>query len=190
TLVVQAPPQITTQPSNQTVIEGQAATFTVAASGSNLTFQWYQNGSPIPGATGTSYVTPVTAIADSGEQFWCVVDNGFLPTATSSTATLTVSPIPPVFNASTLSIAKGEGVILTCPFGGTATLQAGSGTASPVTSGGSTIDYPLANTTYKLTVTYHGTTQVTLNVTVKAYTANTLYVANPVLGTVTRHHVD
>src|SRR5205807_2416005 len=59
---------ITTQPVNQTVTAGQTATFTVVASGTApLSYQWQKNGANIAGATSSSYTTPATAIADSGE---------------------------------------------------------------------------------------------------------------------------
>src|SRR5699024_9203412 len=53
---------ITTQPSNVTVTEGETATFSVTATGSNLTYQWQQStdGSAwanISGATSSSYTT-------------------------------------------------------------------------------------------------------------------------------------
>src|SRR5216684_3803306 len=54
-------PAITTQPANQTVTAGQAATFTVVASGTApLSYQWQKNGANIAGATSSSYTTPAT----------------------------------------------------------------------------------------------------------------------------------
>ena len=85
-------PTITTQPANQTVTAGQMATFNVAASGTApLTYQWQKNGAAISSATATSYTTPVTATADSGELFRAVVSNS-AGNMTSNTATLTVNP--------------------------------------------------------------------------------------------------
>ena len=85
-------PTITTQPANQTVAAGQTATFSVVASGTApLTYQWQKNGSAISGATATSYTTPVTTTADSGELFRVVVSNS-VGSVTSNSATLTVSP--------------------------------------------------------------------------------------------------
>ena len=85
-------PTITTQPANQTVAAGQTATFSVAASGTTpLTYQWQKNGSAISGATATSYTTPVTTTADSGEMFRAVVSNS-AGSVTSNSAALTVSP--------------------------------------------------------------------------------------------------
>jgi sugar lactone lactonase YvrE len=46
---------ITNQPLSRSVEVGQTATFTVMATGSNLTYQWYKDGSAIPGATASTY---------------------------------------------------------------------------------------------------------------------------------------
>jgi hypothetical protein len=84
-------PSITTQPANQTVNAGQAATFTVTASGAPpLTYQWQQGGTNISGATSSSYTTPVTTAANNGTKFDVVVSNS-AGSVTSSTATLTVN---------------------------------------------------------------------------------------------------
>jgi glucose/arabinose dehydrogenase len=96
TLTVTAPPSITTQPSNLTVAQGQPATFMVAASGSApLSYQWQRNQVNISGATASSYMIASTALADNGAKFRCVVTNAF-GNATSSEATLTVQPPPPI----------------------------------------------------------------------------------------------
>ena len=58
------PPAITAQPADQTVTEGQTATFSVTATGSSpISYQWQQNFVDIPGATGTSYTTPATTLS-------------------------------------------------------------------------------------------------------------------------------
>jgi hypothetical protein len=84
-------PTITTQPANQTVTAGQTATFSVVATGTSpLTYQWQLNGTPISGATSSSYTTPVTTTANSGEQFRVTVTNS-VGNVTSNIATLTVN---------------------------------------------------------------------------------------------------
>ena len=80
-------PQVTTQPTSQTAINGTSATFTVAASGSALTYQWQRlpagtstwvsltDGGAYAGtATASLAVGPVTA-AMNGDSFRCVVSN-------------------------------------------------------------------------------------------------------------------
>ncbi len=86
-------PKIITQPANETVTVGQAATFTVVASGTPApTYQWQKNGANIGGATAASYVTPATVAGDSGSTFDVIVSNT-AGSLTSSTATLTVNPV-------------------------------------------------------------------------------------------------
>ncbi len=85
-------PYINTQPANQTVTAGQTATFSVVAAGTPpLNYQWQKNGADINGATASSYTTPVTTAANSGEMFRVVVSNS-AGNVTSNSATLTVNP--------------------------------------------------------------------------------------------------
>jgi hypothetical protein len=84
-------PSITTQPVSQTVIVGQTATFLAVASGeAPITYQWQKNGTPINGATSTTYATPATTTSDSGSQFSVVITNS-AGNVTSNVATLTVN---------------------------------------------------------------------------------------------------
>ena len=58
------PPTITAQPQAQAVVEGQLATWAVAARGAGaLAYQWQRNGIDIGGATGPVYATPPLAPA-------------------------------------------------------------------------------------------------------------------------------
>jgi glucose/arabinose dehydrogenase len=82
-------PSIATQPSNVTVAAGQAATFSVTASGSApLQYQWQRNGVNIPNANAASYSFTTTA-NDNGAMFRVIVSNS-AGSATSNAATLTV----------------------------------------------------------------------------------------------------
>jgi glucose/arabinose dehydrogenase len=97
-------PAITQHPANLTVAAGQTATFTVSASGSlPLGYQWQRNGTNISGAT-SSTLSFTAATGDNGAQYRSVVTNAF-GTATSNSATLTVSGSPPT--ASILTPAAG-----------------------------------------------------------------------------------
>ena len=83
-------PAITLQPSNQSVSAGQAATFTVSATGTApLSYQWQRNAVPIAGATAAGYTTAATTAGDSGSSFAVVVSNASGST-TSRNAMLTV----------------------------------------------------------------------------------------------------
>jgi hypothetical protein len=95
TLTVNGPPTITSQPTNQTVVAGQTATFSVVANGTSpLTYQWQENQVNISGATSASYTTPATTSADSGTSFQVLVTNP-VSSITSSPATLTVTVASP-----------------------------------------------------------------------------------------------
>jgi hypothetical protein len=85
------PPVITSQPVSQTVTVGQPATFNVTATGTGpLTYQWFDNGTAITGATSSSYTTPAAASTANGSVFTVTVSNAS-GTVTSNPATLTVS---------------------------------------------------------------------------------------------------
>jgi hypothetical protein len=106
-----SPPTINTHPSNQTVTTPTAATFTVSASGTGLSYQWQRNpggvGSfaNISGATSASYTTGATAVTggshNNGDTYRAVVTNSggsvnsnaatLTANAPSSTGTLTLT---------------------------------------------------------------------------------------------------
>ena len=89
------PPTITTQPSDQSVVVGDSASFSVVAAGSpTFAFQWQRNMVNIAGANASTF-NLATALTDSGAKFRCVVSNS-LGSVTSNEATLTVSAQPPV----------------------------------------------------------------------------------------------
>ncbi|HWH67822.1 MAG TPA: M6 family metalloprotease domain-containing protein, partial [Candidatus Sulfotelmatobacter sp.] len=93
-------PSITTQPVSLTLFMGDTASFSVTAKGAPpLSYQWYQGGTPIPGATNNTYTIASVLPLDSGS-YYVTVMNPF-GTVTSSTATLTVIatvPLPVALN--------------------------------------------------------------------------------------------
>lgn len=97
TLLADGPAQFVVQPTNTTVVAGQTVTFTAAAVGYlPITYQWFQNGSPVPDATNAS-CSFSTALADNGATIQCWATNtiGVTTYVTNSTAaTLTVF-VPP-----------------------------------------------------------------------------------------------
>lgn len=82
-------PGITAHPSSVTVTPGQQASFTVAANGGGLSYQWQRNQVNITAATGATYAFTAQA-GDNGARFRVVVTNSG-GTATSNEALLTVS---------------------------------------------------------------------------------------------------
>lgn len=87
---VTAAPVIITQPVSRTVVAGQPASFTTAATGSPTpTFQWFRNAVAIPGATADVFTLAATAPTDAGS--YTLVATNSLGSATSNAATLTVT---------------------------------------------------------------------------------------------------
>ena len=106
-------PAITTQPTSRTVIAGQTATFSVAATGTApMTYQWNKGGGAISGATSSTYTTPAEAVSDNAAQFTVVVTNG-AGSATSNAATLTVNAATLLLNASSTSLSFGDVTVAT-----------------------------------------------------------------------------
>jgi fibronectin type 3 domain-containing protein len=90
-------PAITTQPANQTVLEGSTATFSVVATGTApLSYQWKKGGVALPGATSAIHTTPATTLADHGASYTVVVSNGVGNPATSAPAILAVQGLQAV----------------------------------------------------------------------------------------------
>ena len=181
-VVVRQSPIFNSQPFSTTATEGTTASFSVNATGpGTITYQWYRNGSLIPGATATGYTTPKLTLADDQSKFYCTASNGNPPDAVSSTATLTVKPLVPAFAASATTIISGQGVVFTYLFSpeGTATFGPAGGAAVPVVSGKSSTVYPTVTTTYNLNVTTsEGTVTTPVLVTVQSYTPSYFYVVN------------
>ena len=116
-------PAITAQPVAQTVAAGQAASFSVQATGTApLRYQWKQGGSDIPGATASTYTTPTTRFADSGTAYSVVVSND-LGTATSDAALLTVTTTPVITRQpAAQAVAVGQTASFSVEASGTGTL--------------------------------------------------------------------
>jgi len=103
-------PTITAQPAARTIIAGQAADFTVAATGTPApTIQWRLNGTnlvngllsagvcngaTVASATGVTVTLTAVPLGCSGAVFSAVASNGVAPDATSTGAALTVNPVP------------------------------------------------------------------------------------------------
>ena len=83
-------PTITQQPTSVTVTAGQAATFSVTATGTApLNYQWYVN-SAAAGTNSSSYTIAAATVAQTGAQIYVTVTDA-VGSATSATVTLTVS---------------------------------------------------------------------------------------------------
>ncbi len=131
TLTLDTLPVVTTNPTNVTVIEGQTASFSAAASGLPApTVQWQvsiNGGSTftnINGATSDNYSLP-TVLSDNGYLFRAVFNNVVGP-ATTTAATLTVNVTPPL-TITTTSLPGGSVYSKSAPATYSATLNATGG---------------------------------------------------------------
>ena len=89
------PPFITTQPVAQNACEGETVTFTMDATGDDITFQWLKNGAPIPDATSKQLVLPMITLFDEST-YSCVVEGACSPTATTNEARLNIVERPQI----------------------------------------------------------------------------------------------
>jgi hypothetical protein len=124
-LTVNVPPAITSQPTGQTVVAGQSASFSVTATGTApLSYQWRLNGTPIAGATVSSYTRNNAQPADAGS--YSVVITNVASSVTSSDAVLTVN-VPPAITLqpqpATQSVTTGQSATFTVTASGTAPLS-------------------------------------------------------------------
>jgi len=112
TLTVKAGPSITTEPVAQTVNVGASATFTVAATGEQLQYQWLRDEQPISGATSATYTLSATAAADDGALISVLVGNpgGVIG---SRAVTLTVLSAPSVtVQPVSQTVVAGDALVL------------------------------------------------------------------------------
>lgn len=91
---VAAKPIITTQPVGGTITDSQTKTLTVVADGlgSTLSYQWYNNGAAISGATATSYTFDPTSTGTFA--FYCRV-HGFSGYTDTSSVNVVVNSAAP-----------------------------------------------------------------------------------------------
>src|SRR6266550_2630295 len=117
-------PSITAQPTSQTVMAGQTATFSVAATGTvPLTYQWKKNNVAISGANSSGYTSAATTSSDNGAQFTVTISNA-AGTITSNPATLTVN-VPPSITAqpTNQTVTAGQTATLSVTATGTGPLS-------------------------------------------------------------------
>lgn len=86
-------PSISSQPVNTAVCENSDGTLTLNASGSNLVYQWYQNGTPISNTNSSTFLIAKATKAKSGK-YYCLVTGLCDPPISSSTITFDVNTAP------------------------------------------------------------------------------------------------
>jgi hypothetical protein len=103
-----AAPRVTNGPSDASVREGEAASFTVVAQGTDVTYQWLRNGVAVEGATSASYTLSSAALTDDGARFAVRLTNAG-GSVTSDEATLSVTLAPPSITTEPTSVEVDEG---------------------------------------------------------------------------------
>jgi uncharacterized repeat protein (TIGR03803 family) len=111
-LTITSAPQITIQPSNQTVFTRTSAQFYVAVFGASpLRYQWQKNGNGLAdggGIVGSSTrILTVNNVTQNDAGTYSVIVTNLLGSVTSSGAVLTIMGAPPVFQ----SVALGGGML-------------------------------------------------------------------------------
>ncbi len=91
-ITILEPVLVTTQPTDQTATIGSDATFTIVATGDNLTYQWQKEQVAITGETSASLIIANVTLTDEGD-YTCVVSNS-CSSLVSNTAQLTTSDMP------------------------------------------------------------------------------------------------
>lgn len=144
TVTVNALPAINSQPSPKSVCAGNTATFTVAASGSGLTYHWRKggvnlvNGGHVSGATSATLTISSAAAADAGS-YDVVVSGACPPAQTSNVVNLTVNPIPvAAITAASLTCAGSAGNTASVADAGAGATYAWSLSGGSITGGAGT----------------------------------------------------
>jgi sugar lactone lactonase YvrE len=114
-------PLIATQPHSLAVTVGQAATFSVNASGTApLRYQWKANGTDVPGATTETLVRATVQLADNGTVFTVVVSNA-AGSVVSEPAALTVTAVAPTITVppQAVTVVVGQPALFSVTASGT-----------------------------------------------------------------------
>ncbi|MFA6403579.1 MAG: ice-binding family protein [Salinivirgaceae bacterium] len=154
-ITVNAPPVITSEPVTQTECAGSAASISVVATGTDLTYQWRKgtveltNAGTISGATTATLTINPVSVLDVAANYNVVVSGACAPDVTSTNASLTVNAVP---------------VITTEPVNQTEC--AGSSVSLLVTATGTDLTYQWRKGTVELTNagTVSGATTATLTI--------------------------
>lgn len=152
-------PAITVQPTSTATCVGGMAKFTVTATGTGLSYQWYKGTTAIASATTNSLLLNPVQASDASSYY--VKVSGSCGSVNSATVTLTVSNTP-VVTVGTENVCTGTSASLTATdtanaSGDTYLWKATVGTTQTIVGTTQTITVtPTVSTTYTVTVTSAG----------------------------------
>ncbi len=160
-------PTISVHPQSQTVTAPKGATFSVTATGNNLTYAWKRNGTAISGATQPTFVVPSTDLHAVSDQYSVVVAETGGGSIESQVATLTVAAPKAVYAGdptvtdTSRAYTTWSSVLTTAPADATGSFRFGydTGLLNPVWS--STCFFPSAPWTFARPSTYPTDTRIT-----------------------------
>ena len=155
-------PAITSQPASLTVTAGQAASFSVAASGTApLTYQWKKSGTAISGATGATYTIAATTSSSAGSYSVTVTNSAGSATSNAATLTVNAAAAAPAITSqpASLTVTAGQAASFSVAASGTSPFTYQWKKSGTAISGATSATYTIAATTsasagsYSVTVT-------------------------------------
>ena len=169
-LTISATTAINTQPTNQTVCAPTAATYTVSATGTGLSYQWQFATAAAPtvftnvGTNSSGYNTGATSVGMNGNIYRVIV-TGSCNAITSANVTLTVNTSAAIIapQPADVTVCNGTPASFTVSATGTgvtyqwqsAPTAGGPFTNVPIVTGGTTATYTIAATTPAMNNTYY-----------------------------------
>lgn len=92
TLLVSNPASVVIQPVGKQACEGSP--FSLSVAGNNtIAYQWFKNGTPIPGATAATYTVPAATPTSAGSYYVKLIASPPCPSVNSNSVMVTVSPV-------------------------------------------------------------------------------------------------
>jgi uncharacterized protein YjdB len=173
------PVNIVVQPQDQWTPEGEAATISLVAEGSYMSYQWQikegSTWSDLAGATGPSYTTGILKLSDNGRLYRCVVTNkgGSVTSSEAAAGVLRVLADPAevagnITTATAIQQGQDELYLPGVPVGYTIAIKSSSDTSVIALDGSITPVYKdrTVSLVFEVTKTLDGTTALTAPISV------------------------